>query len=342
AGKSKGLTVLDDNGKILEGWPQDEDEYFFYEVSVGDLDRDGDLELVPTGYGGPYTRIFHHNGEDFSHDNRLHVGFLEESSLLVDVDGDNEIEIVGKVESPPWKKFRATRLDTGNMIGLDKFPMYSTGSANSFIIDDIDNDGKIEIVDVWDSLEIYTFKEQSGKFNNYVYVWDLDTPFNKEFSPWTRFRHDSRNTARYEEYEEKEKSRIVNTKSENLEGNLKMILQKKSEDIWIDKKIVLDKKIIIPGGTFIDLGSGKGSNNNQIFVGWNDLGVLADEGGKYRIYVYFKDKSTVIEKSFEFNVCMPKTCSELRKNCGKWDNLCSDVLNCGNCGEGESCKNGVC
>jgi len=35
--------------------------------------------------------------------------------------------------------------------------------------------------------------------------------------------------------------------------------------------------------------------------------------------------------------CTPKTCSELGKQCGGWDNGCGGTLNCGTCASGQTC-----
>ena len=40
--------------------------------------------------------------------------------------------------------------------------------------------------------------------------------------------------------------------------------------------------------------------------------------------------------------CVPKTCEELGKQCGTWEDGCGNQLDCGECGEGENCNLGVC
>ncbi|MBD3252615.1 hypothetical protein GF386_02700 [Candidatus Pacearchaeota archaeon] len=41
-------------------------------------------------------------------------------------------------------------------------------------------------------------------------------------------------------------------------------------------------------------------------------------------------------------VCISKTCFELGKECGFWDDGCGTEINCGNCPEGEICSHGNC
>ena len=40
--------------------------------------------------------------------------------------------------------------------------------------------------------------------------------------------------------------------------------------------------------------------------------------------------------------CTPKTCVELSKQCGNWDNSCGIQIDCGTCNSGYSCDNGNC
>ena len=43
------------------------------------------------------------------------------------------------------------------------------------------------------------------------------------------------------------------------------------------------------------------------------------------------------------NSCVPKTCSQLGKQCGGWDNGCSQSISCGSCSSGQTCNsNGQC
>jgi hypothetical protein len=40
--------------------------------------------------------------------------------------------------------------------------------------------------------------------------------------------------------------------------------------------------------------------------------------------------------------CVPKTCSDLGKNCSEWDDSCGGILKCGYCPAGIGCYNGTC
>lgn len=41
-------------------------------------------------------------------------------------------------------------------------------------------------------------------------------------------------------------------------------------------------------------------------------------------------------------MCLPKTCSELGKQCGNWDDGCGGSINCDDCAAGDSCHQAVC
>ena len=40
--------------------------------------------------------------------------------------------------------------------------------------------------------------------------------------------------------------------------------------------------------------------------------------------------------------CVAKTCPELKKQCGQWEDGCGGMLECGSCPEGKACNEGKC
>lgn len=40
--------------------------------------------------------------------------------------------------------------------------------------------------------------------------------------------------------------------------------------------------------------------------------------------------------------CIPKSCSQLGKNCGSWDNGCGQTIGCGSCSGSQTCTGGLC
>ena len=57
------LYVLDDEGNPLPGWPRTIMNWAWSTPALGDIDGDGDLEIVVNDIGG-YTYAFHHDGTE--------------------------------------------------------------------------------------------------------------------------------------------------------------------------------------------------------------------------------------------------------------------------------------
>ena len=51
---------------------------------------------------------------------------------------------------------------------------------------------------------------------------------------------------------------------------------------------------------------------------------------------------SLTSQSTVVTICSPKTCSQLSKTCGNWDDTCGTTLNCGTCGTGKTCSSGTC
>lgn len=54
--------------------------------------------------------------------------------------------------------------------------------------------------------------------------------------------------------------------------------------------------------------------------------------------VYIGEYKVIVER----NVCTPKTCSQLGKECSSWDNGCGTTMDCGICSSGKFCQEGKC
>jgi len=97
-------------------------------------------------------------------------------------------------------------------------------------------------------------------------------------------------------------SKIMNNMGVDLTGNLKLILQKESEGSWVDERVTIDEQITISSQGLIKLDIGEDNQGNQIFEGFNNLNVIANEAGGYRVYVSFETNGEEIENSWEFEV----------------------------------------
>lgn len=98
------LWILQADGSSFPGWPQPISGGAWATPSVGDLDDDGDLEIVVNSTGGR-TYVFHHDGTDFLDGDSnpgtvgvFHVrsgeNFNRSTATLFDVDGDDTLEII--------------------------------------------------------------------------------------------------------------------------------------------------------------------------------------------------------------------------------------------------------
>ncbi len=136
--------VFHHDGTIYEGWPVDSVDHFSVSSTpaIGDLDGDGDLEIVVGGRDS-------HNLWAFNADATIvpgwpvHVsGLVESSPTLADIDGDDDLEV-----------FLATAAERVYAFHHDGTPVegwpQSMGYGNqrsSPALGDIDGDGDIEIV----------------------------------------------------------------------------------------------------------------------------------------------------------------------------------------------------
>ncbi|MAE69176.1 MAG: hypothetical protein CME06_01765 [Gemmatimonadetes bacterium] len=99
---ASGLTLLDDQGAPLPGWPVEIDETVESGFAIADLDLDGDMEIVTAGYvgagqGEASIFAFNHDGTPFAAEPRLatlDAGVVGTPVSLANLDGGPEPEIV--------------------------------------------------------------------------------------------------------------------------------------------------------------------------------------------------------------------------------------------------------
>ena len=157
------------NGKIFPGWPQPMDSSLTISASVGDLDNDGDFEIVSIGYRMIFA--WHSDGTLLPNwpielpkcgaDTKW-IFRSYESPALADFDQDGDLEIVvgSRRMIPRVTPFMDAWLHVYEHDGkhLQGWPLLIESIPDpSAAVGDIDQDGDPEIVicDAWDSLHVF-------------------------------------------------------------------------------------------------------------------------------------------------------------------------------------------
>jgi len=184
----KQLYVLEHDGSIAKGWPQDIEYYFNNAFSLGDIDSDSLPEIVfgrsdTSGYG--YLYAFNSDGSDV---NGWPIIFdwnvyPVTPCAIADVNSDLLPEIIVRCKGELYI-FNAdgSILDGWPQGNISDNPFGSTFMPSP-LVTDLNGDGNIEIV-------------APSDFDS-VYLWDLQGVYDKETMEWPMFQHDSRNTGSY-------------------------------------------------------------------------------------------------------------------------------------------------
>ncbi|MCD7972499.1 MAG: FG-GAP-like repeat-containing protein [Candidatus Azobacteroides sp.] len=177
------IHVIKPDGTPVPGWASTlfhtiskEDNTHTQEVVVGDLDGDGDLEVVAAGLG--MVKVWNNKGA-LIHQTNIPGMNVTKTPILADIDGGNDAEIL--LSSRDGYLY-ALKMD-GSMVPGFPIAVISGKSAPPCVAD-IDGDGKNELM-----LAI------GGTGLTRVYVWKTEgRPENNE---WPRERHNQHNTGEY-------------------------------------------------------------------------------------------------------------------------------------------------
>jgi hypothetical protein len=187
-------------GNPLAGWPIHLSEFAFASPALGDLDGNGDLEIIINTNDG-YVHAFNADGSVVPGWPRLvttpagdrgqvvHVSTWA-SPVLADLTGDGYVEVIlpSNWESVVWDRLgnqltRQTCCPNNPTWAMDTEYTLSGTPA----VGDVDGDGKMELI---------AAGARAGGGTGAIYVWDFDAPASGP-APWPRFRRDDMNHARY-------------------------------------------------------------------------------------------------------------------------------------------------
>lgn len=269
--RAKICAVETNNFSYLSGWDPTnvqcstvnlsthrEDSYHSQNVplfSVGDLNKDGSLEVVYGSAG--YVYIYNSDGVIT---NIISVGedynpWIRTIPILADVDDDDsDLEIIVSSYSNTSHLSKIYAYKMGGTL-VSGFPLsIPIEIKNSPCVDDIDNDGLNEL--------IVTTAEK-------VYVWDTYGDCSNNFYGWPMYRRDAQNTATYPICECSEVTTTITQdqiwdNNRNLKGDLEISANttltitgtlRMAENAKI---IVLPQgKLIVDGGAITNLCPGK-------------------------------------------------------------------------------------
>jgi hypothetical protein len=189
------LFAMDDTGGVLAGFPKNLAGNYANSPVLGDIDSDGNPEIVVvSGVFPSYSEIaaFHYDGTPVAGfpkrlNNRIFRSFNE--PVLGDVNGDSFPEIVMGFElENTFEEVHAWMHDGNKVNGWPKRlrDIYGYGITGSAVLGDFNSDSEVDIAI---SSNAYWMASTD------IYVWDLNQPLIPDAMPWPTQRHDNQRTA---------------------------------------------------------------------------------------------------------------------------------------------------
>ncbi len=153
------MYVFHHDGTLFNGWPiLDVDSYAIHATpAVGDIDDDGDLEIITAGRNTQKLLAWHTDGTSVNGWPVQISGLIESSPTMADIDNDGDLEIFIATGS---ERVYGVHHDGSTVTG---WPQTMGGGGiqhSSPSIGDIDSDGDLEIV--------------CGSVHKKVYAWHHD------------------------------------------------------------------------------------------------------------------------------------------------------------------------
>jgi len=151
--------VFHHDGTFFEGWPVlDVDPFAIHGTpAVGDIDNDGDLEIITSGRNSQALFAWHTDGTPVDGWPVQLSGFIEASPTMADIDNDGDLEIFIATSA---ERVYGVHHDGTAVSGWPQNMGGGSIQHSSPSIGDIDGDGDLEIV--------------CGSAHNNVYAWHHD------------------------------------------------------------------------------------------------------------------------------------------------------------------------
>ncbi|MDD2731969.1 MAG: S8 family serine peptidase [Candidatus Pacebacteria bacterium] len=328
------------NGTEVNGFPKYAEIWAEAPAVIADIDNDGKLELIASSDG----------------DRDFVKSKLRNSIYVWELDGEY------KSKNITWPSFMHDNQRTGrytsNLVSHYKFenntqdssgsnhgtasgnPEYTEGKSGKAIkLDGIDDYVKIPYnPSLYSDTMTISFWAKSNKsdyaINSYpISMWDYAT--NKRM--WAVYIPAS--TDKWSIFTSSDGGyKLVSTRSTNTaidtnwhKYDIVVNNTNKTWDFYIDGSYL---QRLTQYYSYTDKGS---SLTIGGLIGSNYFDGLIDE---VKLYNYGLTAEKIKEDYEGF--CYSKTCLELNKECGSWDDGCGNQINCGSCPEGKACYNGTC
>jgi hypothetical protein len=172
--------VWDHNGALAPGWPVKVNDEIKSALALGDMDRDGDVEIIAC-CRNDLVYAWHHNGRKvFGWPVEIQEEHWHSAPILSDFNGDDEIEVVFSSYSGVIHAYRH------NGVPVQGWPAVTEtrSGASPPVIADMDGDSRTELV----------YASGSGR----VHMLSLMGDYNPDNSiEWSMFSHDQMHTGSY-------------------------------------------------------------------------------------------------------------------------------------------------
>ncbi len=219
--------ALNENGTNVPGWPYALANFAGGGIAIGDIDNNGDLEVVTTVRSSGDIIAINHDGTDLWHtwiNNNL---FFNPSPVLADLTGDNKLEAICPSSNG---RLYAISYDGSYAPGWPVFYSTKTYTESSPIVGDVNGDGSVDVllgdearfINAWSNVGVpldgfpLVTKDavrgtpaicdlnKDGKvdivavgYDKTVYTWALNAVYNPALMPWPEYKHDAQHSGRY-------------------------------------------------------------------------------------------------------------------------------------------------